>query len=163
MKQQRRQTQIFKSSIYCNLGRLRYCTQSVQRVLIPGTCSSRRLRFWPRCWDNIVKFSSQVGAYTKTLVCDILRLFAKKNSRCISKSILYFNTVLFLISSFTIWIIQIFQSYLFHDLIGTYYLDLIIFNYSYLHYWNMIPQYQLSIRKYLVLTYNLILQSKVDR
>ena len=86
-----------------------------------------------------------------------------ENFRYIGKSIIYFNTVLFLISLFIIWIIQIFISYLFHDLIGTYDFDFIIFNFSYFNFLNRIPQYQLILQKYSVLTYYYRFPNKVER
>ena len=107
-------------SVSHNLGRIRYFTQSVQQELRPGTCSYMRLRFLSRCWDHIVESFACLGAHTQNRVPSWLRTFAKKNLRCIGKYFVYFNTVLCLISSFTILILQIFQYYLFHFLSGNY-------------------------------------------
>ena len=143
LQQQIRITQICKSDVSRNISRLQYFTQSVQQVLRPGTCCSRRLIFWYHFWDHIVELCAKLGAYTQNRVCGWLCTFVKKNVRCIGKSIVYFNTLLFFISSFTIWILQIFQSYLFHRLVGTYYFDFNIFNSFYFHFWNIIPQHLL--------------------
>ena len=43
--------------------------------------------------------------------------------------------------------LQKFQIHLFHNLISTYHFNFIIFNYSYFHFWNRIPQHLLISQK----------------
>ena len=147
LKQQRRKTHLSKLAVSHHLSCLGYCTQPFQQVLRPETCHYRRLRFWYCCWDHIVEYFSQVCAYNWIQVCDILCPFLKKNVRYIGKYAVYYNTVLCLVSSFTILILQIFQSYLVHHLIGTYYLNFTIFQYFYFYFWNRIPQHLLIFMK----------------
>ena len=72
LQQKKRKTHLFKSSFSCKLSCFRYCIQSAQRVRRPVRCQYIRLKLLSSCWDHIFELFTQVGAYKKTWICDIL-------------------------------------------------------------------------------------------
>ena len=94
-------THLYKLDVSRNLSHIWYCAQSDNQFLRPGTCSSRKLRFWSCCCEHISGFLTRGGAYTSTQVRDVLNQFANKTS-IILLSLLYIFT-LYYVRSAHLW------------------------------------------------------------
>ena len=157
-----RRTHLCKLAISCNLSNPFYYIHSVQRVLRPLICNSRSLVFLSCFWYHIVELFTQVGAYTRTQVCSQLCQFENKIPGILVSILYILNYIMFDQFIYNLNTL-ISQSSIFHDQIGTYYLYLNIFNSSYFHLWNRIPQYLLISQQYSVLTPDFRLQNKSER